>query len=53
MKGSKIHMTSGFKGLTPQMFLFYQANGTDVTVRTRLHDQVGQWSDPVALPVGV
>ena len=53
MKGSKIHMASGFKGLTPQMFLFYQANGTDVTVRTRLQNQVGQWSDPVALPVGV
>ena len=52
MKGSRMSMVQGWKGLMPQMLLFYQANGTDVSVMVRLEDQVGSWGDPVALPVG-
>lgn len=52
MKGSRMSMVQGWKRSMPQMLLFYQANGTDVSVRVRLEDQVGGWSDATALPVG-
>ncbi|KAL9119431.1 MAG: hypothetical protein Q9187_004020 [Circinaria calcarea] len=52
MLGSKISMSAGFRGKTQQLFLFYQTNGSDITVKVRDVPRPGLWGNPVALPVG-
>ena len=53
MLGSKLSMSAGFRGKTQQLFLFYQANGSDITVKVRDVPHPGLWGDPVSLPVGI
>ncbi|MCJ1252109.1 hypothetical protein MMC30_009347 [Trapelia coarctata] len=53
MRGSKMSMSAGFRGKTQQLWMFYQAEGSDVSVRIRDVPKPGQWSERVALPVGV
>ena len=53
MLGSKLSMAQGYRGLVRQLFLFYQTNGSDITWRSRNEYDIGQWTDPVALNVGV
>jgi hypothetical protein len=51
MPNTKLSMATGFRGSIQQVWLFYQANGTDVTVQVRDSDAAGQWRTPAAIPV--
>lgn len=51
MPNTKLSMAAGFRGSIQQVWLFYQTNGTDVTVQVRDADAAGQWKTPVAIPV--
>lgn len=53
MVGSKLKVAQGFRGLTRQLFLFYQTNGSDITWRIRNEHDMGQWTDPTSLKVGI
>ncbi len=53
MVGSKLSVAQGFRGLTRQLFLFYQTNGSDITWRIRNEHDVGRWTDPTPLNVGI
>jgi hypothetical protein len=47
-----VSMVAGFRGKVQQLWLFYQTNGTDVSVQTRDADAAGVWSQPTQVPVG-
>lgn len=53
MVGSKLSVAQGFRGLTRQLFLFYQTNGSDISWRIRNEHDIGQWTDPSSLNVGL
>ena len=51
MPQTRMAMAAGFVGPLQQIHLFYQVNGTDVSVSTRFAPDVA-WSSSFALPVG-
>ena len=53
MLGSKLSMAQGFRGLTRQLQLFYQTNGSDITWTMRDEYDIGNWKKPTALDVGM
>lgn len=52
MPGSKIGFAAGFVGKNQIPSVFYQTNGSDVTVSQRIAANQ-YWMTPVALPVGM
>ena len=53
MIGSRLTVAQGFRSLTRQLYMFYQTNGSDITWRIRNEYGVGNWTDPIALNVGM
>lgn len=53
MVGSKLSVAQGFRGLTRQLYMFYQSNGSDIIWRSRNEYAIGQWTDPMSLNVGI
>ena len=51
MPQTRITMAAGFVGSLQQIHLFYQVNGSDVSVSTRFASDM-VWSSSFALPVG-
>jgi hypothetical protein len=49
----KVSMAPGFRGTMQQLWLFYQTNGTDVSVQIRNADATGNWTDPTPIPVSL
>ncbi|KAF7506120.1 hypothetical protein GJ744_012271 [Endocarpon pusillum] len=47
----KMAMSTGFRGITQQIWLFYQASSTDITVIVRDRDEAGYWADPATIPI--
>ena len=53
MPGTKMSVVMGFRGKTNQIFLFYQQNGSDITVLVRDERNIGGWDGGKALELGV
>ena len=53
MSNTKLAMAAGFRGKLQEIWLFYQQNGTDVSVQMRDADSAGQWSEPSGIPVAL
>lgn len=51
MLGSRLSMTSGWRGQVNELWQFCQTNGSDVTYRWRNRDEIGKWSEPAAIDV--
>ncbi|KAK2875960.1 hypothetical protein FQN49_001481 [Arthroderma sp. PD_2] len=49
--GGRVSMAAGFRGKIQQIWLFYQSNGTDISMKSRDADAAGKWSTPIALQV--
>lgn len=52
MSGTKMSVSMGFRGKTNQLFLFYQQNGSDITVLVRDEGNISGWDGGKALELG-
>lgn len=52
MSGTKMSVSMGFRGKINQIFLFYQQNGSDITVLVRDEGDIGGWDGGKPLELG-
>lgn len=53
MRGSRLSVSTGFRGKTNQIWVFFQTNGSDISVVSRNEHDIAGWGVSEVLNIGV